>query len=99
MKDYSRAVVLESYETGPEIQECPIIPPTGRTILVEVEAATVCGTDVHISDGTFNQLARLPLIMGHEGTGKVVELGSNEIYDSQGARISEGDHQKKDPCP
>ena len=91
MKDYSRAVVLESYETGPEIQECPIFPPTGRTILVEVEAATVCGTDVHISEGTFDQLARLPLIMGHEGTGKVVELGSKEIYDSQGARISEGD--------
>ncbi|MDG1846583.1 MAG: zinc-binding dehydrogenase [Acidimicrobiales bacterium] len=91
MKDYSRAVVLESYDQGPEVRELPIAAPTGRTLLVKVEAATVCGTDVHISEGTFSQLARLPLIMGHEGTGKVVELGNRKILDAQGNKISEGD--------
>lgn len=42
--------------------------------LVRVHACGVCGTDIHIYEGTM-PWARLPLIPGHELSGVVVEVG------------------------
>jgi len=50
-------------------------------VLVQVKAAGICGTDMHIyhwSDNIVQEYKpKLPLVMGHEFAGVVVEVGSN----------------------
>ncbi len=84
----ARAAVL----TAPkqlEIREFPIRPITDDEILVRVEACGVCGTDVHCYHSDPFGLA--PVILGHEGTGVVVEVGKNVRMDSVGKPIHAGD--------
>ncbi len=47
-------------------------------ILIKVKAASICGTDVHIYDWTEWAKNRIkpPLIVGHEFSGEVIEVGS-----------------------
>ncbi|MXZ85999.1 MAG: alcohol dehydrogenase catalytic domain-containing protein [Acidimicrobiia bacterium] len=87
----SRAVMLADYGRGPAIESLDLGPVLPGGALVRIDAATVCGTDVHISDGVFGNLARLPLVMGHEGTGTVVELGPGLERDALGQPIRTGD--------
>jgi len=86
-----RAAVLSAYNAPLEIRELPIPRPGPGAILVKVEAATVCGTDVHIYKGELAQLAQLPLVMGHEIVGRVVELGEGVRYDVSGHPLRVGD--------
>jgi threonine dehydrogenase-like Zn-dependent dehydrogenase len=75
----SRSVVLTDYAFGPSVVELEVPALQPGEILVEVSAATVCGTDVHIAAGNFPQLATLPLVMGHEGTGIVVSTHGRTV--------------------
>ena len=55
------------------------IPQIGpRDVLVEVKAASICGTDVHIYewDAWAQSRMQVPRIFGHEFAGEVVEVGS-----------------------
>src|SRR2546422_5934826 len=54
------------------------IPQMGpRDVLVEVKAASICGTDMHIYewDAWAQNRMKLPRIFGHEFAGEVVEVG------------------------
>jgi threonine dehydrogenase-like Zn-dependent dehydrogenase len=55
----------------------PIVGP--REVLIGVKAAGMCGTDVHVYDWAENIVQeykpRLPLVMGHEFSGVVMEVG------------------------
>ena len=56
-----------------ELREIEEPRPTKDMVLVEVAAAGICGTDVHIKhDQAFYTP---PVILGHEYSGKVVEVG------------------------
>jgi L-gulonate 5-dehydrogenase len=57
-------IVLESRDVGPP-------SPTGE-VLLEVEAVGLCGTDLHIYDGSFP--VKFPVVQGHEIAARVVEL-------------------------
>lgn len=87
----SRSVLLAGYDSGPTVEELPVGPPVAGGALARIDAATVCGTDVHITDGTFEHLARLPLVLGHEGTGTVIELGEGLERDALGEPLRPGD--------
>ena len=87
----SRAVTLADYDAGPIVEDLAVGPPPPGGALVRIDAATVCGTDVHIAGGTFGHLARLPLVMGHEGTGTVLELGAGLDRDALGDPLRPGD--------
>ena len=55
------------------------IPPIGPCdVLVQVKAASICGTDMHIYewDGWAQSRMSVPRIFGHEFAGEVVEVGS-----------------------
>ncbi|MBC2595090.1 zinc-binding dehydrogenase [Ruficoccus amylovorans] len=85
---YARAAVL----TGPkqvEIREFPLRAIGPDEILVKVEACGVCGTDVHCYNSDPFGLA--PVVLGHEGTGVVIEVGKNIKMDSVGKPIVPGD--------
>jgi len=47
--------------------------PAPGELLIEVAACGICGTDLHIADGTYH--AEYPAIPGHELTGTVSALG------------------------
>lgn len=89
----SAAAVLTAYRQPLELRELPVPPLEHDAVLVRVEAATMCGTDVHIADGDLSGpgLARLPLVPGHEVVGRVVALGRDRRTDSLGRPLAEGD--------
>jgi len=55
--------------------DIPRISP--RDVLVEVKAASICGTDLHIYewDAWAQNRVKTPRIFGHEFAGEVVEVG------------------------
>jgi L-iditol 2-dehydrogenase len=54
-------------------------------VVLDVVAAGICGTDIHIADGEF--AARPPVTMGHEVSGVVAELGDGVEPAWRGARV------------
>lgn len=58
-------------------------------VLVEVELATVCGSDVHTVLG--HRQAPAPLVLGHEQVGRVVALGRGGAKTTDGHRVSLGE--------
>jgi threonine 3-dehydrogenase len=73
-----RALVKESAGPGAAIRELPVPVPGPGEILVRVDAASVCGTDLHIE--RWNAWAEEnfgppPLVFGHEMAGTVVARG------------------------
>jgi len=59
-------------------------------LLVSVELATVCGSDLHTVAGT--RSAPVPLVLGHEQVGRVVALGPGRAPRSlDGAALAVGD--------
>ncbi len=57
-----------------EIDERPIPTPGRGEVLLQVKAAGICGTDLHIISGHHPQ-ARPPLVPGHELSGVIAALG------------------------
>jgi D-arabinose 1-dehydrogenase-like Zn-dependent alcohol dehydrogenase len=91
----SQAIV----EFGKPLQalESPTPDPKGREVLLKVENAGVCHSDVHIHDGYFdlgggNQLPlarmKLPHTLGHEIEGEVVAVGPDVKGVKLGARYA-----------
>ena len=72
-----------------EIQEVPLPELGDDDILVKVEGAGVCGTDVHEWKG--DPFGMCPVILGHEGTGEVIALGKNVKCDTAGKPLKVGD--------
>ena len=46
-------------------------------VIVQVEAASVCGSDLHQWEGTNSWPVNYPVVLGHEFGGHIVELGKN----------------------
>jgi threonine 3-dehydrogenase len=64
-------------EPGLALEEVAVPVPRDDEVLVEVEAASVCGTDLHIFrwDAWAQHRIVPPLTLGHEFAGTVVEVG------------------------
>jgi len=60
--------------------------PIANEVLLKVHACGVCRTDLHIADGDL-QPPRLPLILGHEIVGTVMDKGDRVERFSLGQRI------------
>ncbi|MGW2354711.1 alcohol dehydrogenase catalytic domain-containing protein [Actinacidiphila glaucinigra] len=61
-------------------------------LLVRMTAATLCGTDVHVADGSAGDVGgALPLILGHEMVGRIAAFGDGPRTDSLGQPLAEGD--------
>ncbi len=86
-----RAAVIVGYREPLQLWEIPIPDPEPGAMVVKTEAATVCGTDVHLWHGRLPQYAKLPAIPGHEMTGRVARLGGGVSRDAAGQPLKEGD--------
>lgn len=69
----SKAVFLER-QNSLNVQEVEL-PKLSEGLLLEVCAAGVCGTDPHILNGS--RATDLPIVLGHEFYGKVIDISSN----------------------
>jgi propanol-preferring alcohol dehydrogenase len=75
-----RAVQLVEWEAEPELREVPRPVPGRGEVLIEVTAAGLCRSDVHIMDwppGTLPYI--LPMTLGHENAGVVAALGPGAV--------------------
>jgi NAD+-dependent secondary alcohol dehydrogenase Adh1 len=73
------AVRVHEYGKPPSIDDVPEPTISGPLdILVKIDAAGVCRTDLHIIEGQWATRSgvTLPYILGHENAGTVVEVGS-----------------------
>jgi len=78
--------------TGPqtiELREFPIPALRPGELLIQVEACGICGTDVH--EYKRDPFGLIPVVLGHEGTGKIVAVGSDGICDFEGRELAVGD--------
>ncbi|MDI6733713.1 MAG: zinc-binding dehydrogenase [Planctomycetota bacterium] len=60
-----------------KIEEYPIPKPATDEVLIKVSACGVCHTDLHYIDHGVPTFKNPPLILGHEISGTVAEIGSN----------------------
>jgi S-(hydroxymethyl)glutathione dehydrogenase/alcohol dehydrogenase len=56
-----------------EIVEVDLAPPGAGEVLVKMAACGVCASDLHVVDGDLPE--PLPLVLGHEASGVVAEVG------------------------
>jgi alcohol dehydrogenase, propanol-preferring len=66
--------------------ELPAPRPAAGSVLLRVRACGVCRTDLHIVDGELDR-PKLPLVLGHQIVGTVVELGAGETRFTIGQRV------------
>ena len=68
------------YERGQgfvELREVEEKPPAPNQVKIEVKAAGICGSDLHLFHDTINYTIRPPVVIGHEFSGMVVEKGAD----------------------
>jgi threonine 3-dehydrogenase len=74
-----KALVKQHAESGLWLKDVPE-PTIGiNDVLVRVEKTGICGTDVHIYnwDAWARRTIPVPMVVGHEFVGHVIEVGSN----------------------
>jgi len=70
-----------------ELQEVPTPKPGPDELLVRVHACGICGSDVHGFDGSTGR-RKPPIIMGHEASGVVAEIGEEITQFRPGDRVT-----------
>ncbi|MER6177242.1 alcohol dehydrogenase catalytic domain-containing protein [Streptosporangium sp. NPDC001681] len=96
------AVIKTGPQPGIEVADVPEPTAAAGEVLIEVESASVCGTDYTLADWTPGAAAwgsDFPLIMGHEYCGRVVALGEGVTTIGVGQRIAGESHVWCGSCP
>jgi alcohol dehydrogenase len=57
-----------------QIEEVEIDPPQPGELLVKIAGGGLCHSDLSVING--NRARPMPLVLGHEGSGEVVEVGA-----------------------
>ncbi len=75
--DIMKAVAKQEVGPGLTLIETEIPQPDPREVLIQVQATSICGTDVHIYHWDKWSQGRIqpPLIVGHEFAGEIVAVG------------------------
>ena len=64
----------------------PVPSPAFGEVVIRVERAGICGSDLHILHGS-NPFARYPRVIGHEFAGHVVAVGAHVTGLAEGDRV------------
>jgi len=81
-----KALVLESYNNL-HYTEVPLPAISDNEVLIQVKAVGICGSDVHGMDGSTGRRIP-PIIMGHEASGEIKEVGKEVSGWSKGDRVT-----------
>lgn len=89
-----KALVKKKAEPGLWLEEVPNPEPGMNDVLIKIDRTGICGTDVHIYE--WDEWARktipVPMVVGHEFVGEVVEVGSNVLDFHPGEIVSGEGH-------
>ena len=94
MSSTIKALVKSKSEKGIWIENVPMPKITENDVLVSVKKTGICGTDMHIYnwDQWAQQNIRIPLVIGHEFSGEIVDIGKNVSKYKIGQRVSGEGH-------
>jgi len=68
-----------------QVADIPIPVPAAGEVVVDIEYAGICGSDLALYKG--NRRVSYPIVLGHEAIGRVVELGAGVPTDLMGQRV------------
>ncbi len=84
MSSPSHAAVLSTQPGRTEVEELRVDAPRRDEVVVRVEAAGLCHSDLHFMEGKFR--TPLPCVLGHESAGVVEAVGDDVTH------VAAGDH-------
>ncbi|MFQ5579077.1 MAG: L-threonine 3-dehydrogenase [Nitrospiria bacterium] len=90
-----KAIIKAKAGKGLEMHEVPIPSPKADEALIRVDVVSICGTDLHLDrwDGwARNRVEAIPQIIGHEFSGRVVEVGESVVRFSPDDFVSSDSH-------
>jgi len=89
-----RALVKKHAEEGIWMQDVPEPEPGPNDLLIRVKKTAICGTDIHIYnwDEWAQKTIPVPMTVGHEFSGVVVDMGSEVKGYEKGQRVSGEGH-------
>ncbi|MBL4802333.1 MAG: L-threonine 3-dehydrogenase [Emcibacter sp.] len=93
-----KALVKAKAEEGIWLQDIPIPEIGPNDVLIKVKKSAICGTDIHIynwdkwAQSTIPITHPIPMAVGHEFSGKIVEMGSEVRGLSLDQRVSGEGH-------
>jgi threonine 3-dehydrogenase len=74
-----KALVKAGAAPGLTLTDVPRPTPGPRDVLIQIDRTGICGTDLHIYnwDSWAQKTIPVPLVVGHEFVGRIVELGQD----------------------
>ena len=89
-----KALVKAKAERGIWLEDAPLPEVGPNDVLVKVRKTAICGTDLHIHDwdAWSQRTIPVPMTVGHEFVGEVVETGSEVHGVALGERVSGEGH-------
>lgn len=89
-----RALVKQHAEEGIWMHDVPEPEPGPNDLLIQVKKTAICGTDIHIYnwDEWAQKTIPVPMTVGHEFSGVIVDMGSEVHGYEKGQRVSGEGH-------
>jgi len=89
-----KALVKLKPERGIWLEDIDVPKPGHNDVLIKVRRTAICGTDIHIYqwDDWASKTIPVPLAIGHEFSGEIVECGSEVKGFNVGDRVSAEGH-------
>ena len=94
MTNEMKALVKAKPEVGLWMQYVPVPEPGPNDVLIKVKKSAICGTDVHIWkwDDWSAKTVPVPMVVGHEFCGEIVDCGKAVTKFHIGERVSGEGH-------
>ena len=89
-----KALIKQTAEPGLVMGDLPIPPVGHNDVLIKITKTAICGTDMHIFnwDPWAQRTIHVPMAIGHEYCGTIVDMGSEVRGLSIGDRVSGEGH-------
>ncbi|MGA9858957.1 MAG: zinc-dependent alcohol dehydrogenase [Solirubrobacteraceae bacterium] len=82
------AAVVHGFGAPLTVEQVPMPELGPEQVRVQIEATGLCHTDIHAANGDWPIKPSPPFIPGHEGVGRVVEVGSAVTAVALGERVA-----------
>jgi len=89
-----KALVKAKAEPGLWMEDVPVPSVGDHDVLIKVKKSAICGTDIHIHkwDAWAQKNVPVPMVVGHEFVGEIVEIGREVKEYKVGQRVAGEGH-------